>query len=146
MNNSIIDAKTAPYGALVLRVSLGIMFLAHSLYLKVMVFTVPGTVQYFESLGLPGFSTYLVLTAEILGGIALILGLYTRPVAFALVPVLLGALWVHSGNGWVFSAKGGGWEYPLFLTLAAIVQGLLGDGAYSVKGRSTNEQTGAEAV
>ena len=124
----MIDTKTAPYGALLLRVSLGVMFIAHSLYLKVMVFTIPGTVQFFESLGLPGFSAYLVIGAETLGGIALMLGFYTRSVAFALVPILFGALWVHSGNGWLFTAKGGGWEYPLFLTLAAIVQGLLGGG------------------
>ena len=106
----MIDSKTAPYAALLLRVSLGMMFIAHSLYLKVVVFTIPGTVQFFESLGLPGFSAYLVIAAESLGGIALVLGFYTRPVVIALVPVLLGALWVHSGNGWVFSAQGGGWE------------------------------------
>jgi putative oxidoreductase len=71
-------------------------------------------------------------------------------VAFALVPVLLGALWVHSGNGWLFSAKGGGWEFPLFLTMAAIVQGLLGDGAFALSRRSLNasaaNSTGAKAV
>ena len=92
MRQDIIDEKTAPYAALLLRVSLGIMFIAHSLYLKVVVFTVPGTVQFFESLGLPGFSAYLVIAAEVIGGTALVLGVYTRPVAFALVPVLLGAL------------------------------------------------------
>ena len=129
----MIDTKTAPYAALVLRVSLGVMFIAHSLYLKVMVFTIPGTVQFFESIGLPGFSAYLVIAAEAIGGIALVLGIYTRPVALALVPVLLGALWVHSGNGWLFTAKGGGWEYPLFLAVAAIVQALLGDGALAMK-------------
>jgi len=128
----MIDTKTAPYGALLLRIALGVMFIAHSLYLKVFVFTVPGTVQFFESLGLPGFTAYLVIGAEIFGGVALILGVYTRLVALALVPVLLGALWVHSGNGWVFSAKGGGWEYPLFLTAAAFVQALLGGGAHRV--------------
>ncbi|MDA1090195.1 MAG: DoxX family protein [Proteobacteria bacterium] len=146
----MIDPKTAPYAALVLRVSLGIMFIAHSLYLKVVVFTIPGTVQYFESLGLPGFSTYLVIGAETFGGIALVLGVYTRPVALALVPVLLGALWVHSGNGWVFSGKGGGWEYPLFLIVAVIVQAMLGDGALAVSKRRQhpffNDPAGTEAV
>ena len=150
MRQDIIDEKTAPYAALLLRVSLGIMFIAHSLYLKVVVFTVPGTVQFFESLGLPGFSAYLVIAAEVIGGTALVLGVYTRPVAFALVPVSLGALWVHSGNGWLFSAKGGGWEFPLFLTMAAIVQGLLGDGAFALSRRSLNasaaNSTEAKAV
>jgi putative oxidoreductase len=130
----MIDNRTAPYAALVLRVALGVMFLAHSLYLKVFVFTVPGTVGFFESLGLPAFFAYLTILAETGGGIALILGFQTRLVALALIPVLLGATWVHSGNGWLFTAQGGGWEYPLFLAVAAVVQALLGGGAYAVKG------------
>lgn len=129
----MIDSKTAPYAALVLRVALGVMFLAHSLYLKVFVFTVAGTVGFFESLGLPGAFAYLTILAEIGGGLALILGFQTRLVAIALLPVLLGATWVHSGNGWVFSAEGGGWEYPVFLAVATVVQALLGAGAYAVK-------------
>lgn len=129
----MIDSKTAPYAALLLRVSLGIMFLAHSLYLKVFVFTVPGTVGFFESLGLPAIAAYLTILAEIAGGIALILGFQTRLVALAVIPVLLGATWVHAGNGWVFSNQGGGWEYPLFLVVAALVQALLGSGAYALK-------------
>ncbi|WP_422369588.1 DoxX family protein [Pelagibius sp.] len=129
----MIDNKTAPYAALILRVALGIMFLAHSLYLKVFVFTMPGTVGFFESLGLPGVVAYLTVIAEIVGGVALILGIQTRLVAVALLPVLLGATWVHAGNGWLFTAEGGGWEYPVFLIAAAVVQALLGDGAHAVK-------------
>ena len=129
----MIDSKTAPYAALILRVALGVMFLAHSLYLKVFVFTVAGTVGFFESLGLPGAFAYLTILAEIGGGLALILGFQTRLVALALLPVLLGATWVHAGNGWVFSAEGGGWEYPVFLAVATVVQALLGSGAYAVK-------------
>jgi putative oxidoreductase len=129
----MIDSKTAPYAALVLRVALGVMFLAHSLYLKVFVFSVAGTVGFFESLGLPGFLAYLTILAEVGGGIALILGFHTRLVAVALLPVLLGATWAHAGNGWLFSAEGGGWEYPLFLAVAAVVQALLGSGAYAVR-------------
>ena len=129
----MIDTKTAPYAALVLRVALGVMYVAHSLYLKVFVFTVAGTVGFFESLGLPALFAYLTLFAEIAGGIALILGFQTRLVALALLPVLIGATWVHAGNGWVFSNQGGGWEYPVFLIVASVVQALLGSGAYAVK-------------
>ncbi len=128
----MIDQKTAPYAALVMRVALGVMFIAHSLWLKVFVFTLPGTVQFFESLGLPGAAAYLVLAAEAIGGCLLVLGLGTRWVALALIPVLLGATWVHSGNGWLFTNQGGGWEYPLFLSVAAVAQGLLGDGAHAL--------------
>ena len=91
--------------------------------------------QFFDSLGLPGALAYATFAAELVGGLLLIAGVGTRWVAAALVPVLLGAAWVHSGNGWLFSAPKGGWEYPVFLTLAAVVQALLGDGAYALGGR-----------
>ena len=128
----MIDQKTAPLGAFVLRVSLGSMFVAHSVILKLMVFGLPGTAKFFESLGLPGFLAYATFAAEAVGGILLILGVQTRLVALALIPVLLGAAWVHIGNGWVFSAKGGGWEYPAFLIAASVAVALLGDGAYAL--------------
>ena len=63
----------------------------------------------------------------------LLAGFAVRTVSLALIPVLLGATFVHIGNGWVFSNANGGWEYPAFLTLAAIVQALLGPGNYAVR-------------
>ncbi len=129
----MIETKTAPYAALLLRVSLGLMFIAHSVLLKLVVFSLPGTAQYFGSLGLPPALAYLVFAAEAVGGLALILGIQTRWVAAALIPVLLGATWVHAGNGWVFSNAGGGWEYPAFLIVALVVQMLLGDGAHALR-------------
>ncbi|MEZ5585192.1 MAG: hypothetical protein R3F37_22780, partial [Candidatus Competibacteraceae bacterium] len=56
-----------------------------------------------------------------------------RIVSLALVPVLLGAAYVHFGNGWVFSNPNGGWEYPVFLTIIAIVQALLGPGRFALR-------------
>jgi len=131
MNNQSLNA-TAPYGAFLLRVSLGVMFLAHGLILKYFTFTLAGTAQWFESIGLPGYLAYVTFGVETLGGIALILGYQTRLVSLIVVPVLIGALSVHIGNGWVFSAKGGGWEYPLFLIVLALVQSLLGGGAFAI--------------
>lgn len=128
----MIDTRTAPYGALLLRVSLGALLLAHGLLLKVFTFTVAGTVGYFESIGYPGVFAYLVIGGEILGGLALILGVWTRWVALLAVPILIGATLQHIPNGWVFSAAQGGWEFPAFWTLALIVQALLGDGAYAL--------------
>jgi len=127
--------RQTDYAALLLRLGLGAMFLAHGL-LKLSVFTLPGTAQFFASVGLPGWLAYPVTFAEIAGGVLLITGLGARWVALALVPVLLGATSVHLGNGWVFSAPGGGWEYPAFLTLAAVVQALLGPGAYALRAGS----------
>jgi len=125
------DANRIDLAAGLLRTGLGVMFIAHAL-LKYFVFTLPGTAQFFESLGLPGFLGYATFAAELAGGAMLIIGAYTRVVAFALVPVLLGATWAHLGNGWLFTAPNGGWEYPAFLTLAAVVVGLLGEGRYSI--------------
>jgi putative oxidoreductase len=127
----VIDQRTAPYAALVLRVTLGVMFIAHSLILKHFTYTLPGTAQFFESIGLPGALAYLTFWAELLGGIALVAGFATRWVSLALMPILIGATWVHIGNGWVFSAANGGWEYPVFLIAVSLVQSLLGDGAYA---------------
>lgn len=130
----MVDPRTTPYAALLLRLALGTMFVAHAL-LKVFVFTIPGTVQFFESLGLPAALAYATIAAELVGGALLILGIGTRWVAVALTPFLLGATWVHLGNGWLFSAPKGGWEYPVFLTIATAVQALLGDGAFALGNR-----------
>ena len=124
------DARNADYAALLLRVSLGLMFIAHAL-LKYFVFTLPGTAQFFGSLGLPGALAYVTFAAELVGGILLIAGFKVRIVALALVPIMLGATWAHAGNGWVFSGKGGGWEYPAFWTVTLLVQALLGNGAFA---------------
>jgi putative oxidoreductase len=128
----MIDSRTAPYAAFVLRVALGGMFIAHSLVLKHFTYTLPGTAQFFESIGLPAALAYLTFWAELLGGVALVAGVGTRWVAIALVPILIGATWVHAGNGWVFSAPNGGWEYPVFLIVASFVQALLGDGRFAL--------------
>ena len=128
----MIDTKLAPYGATLLRVTLGVMFLAHSVVLKYFTYTLPGTAKFFESLGLPGPLAYVVFAMEAVAGVLLILGVKTRWVALALVPVLVGAAAVHIGNGWVFSAPNGGWEYPVFLVIASLVQAMLGDGAYAL--------------
>ena len=125
------DFRQTAVAALVLRLSLGTMFVAHAL-LKYFVFTLPGTAQFFESLGLPGALGYATFAAELVGGILLLLGVYTRVVAVAVLPVLLGATWAHSGNGWLFTAPKGGWEYPAFLALVAVVVSFLGGGRYAL--------------
>ncbi len=115
--------------ALLLRLSLGIMFYAHA-WLKIKVFTPAGTAKYFESLGVPGWLAYATMAAEIAGGTLLILGIETRWVALALVPLILGTIvLVHGKNGWVFTNKDGGWEYPAFWAVGLLVLALLGDGS-----------------
>lgn len=124
-------AASSELGATLLRVSLGVMWMAHAL-LKWWVFTLPGTAQYFVSVGLPGWLAYPVFAAELLGGLALVLGVYARQVALALVPVMSVAAWVHAPNGWVHTSAGGGWEYPVFLVAASLALWLIGDGALTI--------------
>ena len=126
-----MKSNTTDYAALVLRLALGTMFLTHGL-LKFFVFTLPGTAGFFASVGFPGWTAYIVVPAEVLAGVALIAGFQTRWVALAGVPILLGSLAVHAGNRWVFSNANGGWEYPLFLVVTALVVALLGGGRFAV--------------
>ena len=129
----MIDDRTAPYGAALLRITAGLAFLAHAA-IKLFVFTPAGTMHYFASLGLPGWFGLFIIAAEILAGLALILGFYARVAAILIAPDLLGAIWlVHLKNGFVFTAPGGGWEYPAFWTIALIVIALLGDGAWAIR-------------
>jgi len=127
--STLAFTHTAPYGVALLRVTLGVMYLAHSVVLKGFTYTLAGTAKFFESIGLPGPLAYVVFAMEAVGGLLLILGVKTRWVAAALLPILAGATWSHAGNGWVFSAPNGGWEYPVFLAIASVVLILLDDKA-----------------
>lgn len=127
----IQDRLTAD-AVFLLRVALGVMFIAHSWLLKLFVFTLPGTAEFFVSLGLPGWLAYAVFTVEAVAGPLLVLGIQARWVALVMLPVLAGATWAHWGNGWMFGYANGGWEYPAYLTLLAAVQFMLGDGAHAL--------------
>ncbi|HLG79618.1 MAG TPA: DoxX family protein [Bradyrhizobium sp.] len=128
----MIDSRTAPYAALLLRVSLAVLFFAHA-GLKFFVFTPAGTAKFFGSLGMPPELAYVILTAEVLAAVALLLGVWTRVAALLATPILLGAiLTVHGPAGFFFTNPHGGWEFPAFWTVALVVQALLGDGAYAL--------------
>jgi putative oxidoreductase len=127
------EAQLSAYGAFALRVLQGGFFIAHGA-IKYFVFTPAGTAAYFEKLGLPGGLDTLTIAAELLGGLAMVLGVYSRYVALAFVPLMLGTIFTaHGGNGFLFSNPGGGWEFPAFWTVTLLVQALLGDGAFAAK-------------
>lgn len=134
------DARVAPYGALVLRLALGVVFLAHALS-KLLVFTLPGTAAFFERNGFPGWSAYPVFALELLGALLLLSGVGSRWVALVLIPVTAGALLVHLPNGWLFTSPGGGWEFPGFLIAALAAQALLGGGALALRKRDAASRT-----
>jgi putative oxidoreductase len=134
--NRTTDIAATEYGIALLRVSLGVMWIAHAL-LKWFVFTLPGTANFFESVGFPGFLAYPVFAAELIGGVMLLFGVYARQVSLALMPIMLAATWVHVPNGWLHTSPNGGWEYPLFLSIASVALWLLGDGAFSLRRSSS---------
>ena len=125
----LLNANTSTF---LLRVSLGLVLIAHSLYLKLMVFTLGGTAQYFASIGLPEVMAYVVFTIEAIAGVAITLGYKTKMFSAIVVPVLLGATWAHINNGWLFSNAGGGWEYPVILTIMATAQIGLGNDLFAI--------------
>ena len=127
MSNSNSKTNDQSWGLSILRIHLGIILLAHG-WLKISVFTIAGTVGYFASLGLPSFFAYLVIFGEIIGGITLILGIQTRLTALLCLPILIGATFVHLNNGWLFSAEGGGWEFPASLSIIVLTTIFMGSG------------------
>lgn len=132
---NLASGQNPDLAATLLRLTNGVLFVLHA-GLKLFVFTLAGTVGFFESLGLPGFLAYIIIAAELLGGLALIAGFKTRLVSLALIPVLLGALFtVHLDKGFFFSNEGGGWEYLAFWIVALVVQALLGSGLYAIDKR-----------
>ena len=134
----MIDSTRGSYAALLLRVSLGVLFLMHGLYLKVFVFGMAGATQAFASMGLPAWLAWVVMLYETIGGIMLILGIYVPIVAALLgIHMLAATLLGHAGNGWLFTNNGGGYEFTLFWAIACFALALLGPGAHAVmSGRS----------
>jgi len=126
-----MNTTSTNYGAFLTRIALGSILLAHGA-LKIFVFSVPGTVGFFESLGLPAIIAYLTIFGEVFGGTALLLGIYSRLVALLSLPILVGATWAHLGNGWVFSNAGGGWEFPALLVILAIIVTIQGAGSFAI--------------
>lgn len=107
------------YALTVLRMSLGIVFIAHAV-LKFAVFGMAGTELFFKAVGIWSWLAWPVTIVEFVAGMALLAGFYTIFASVLLIPITLGAIWVHWPNGWVFSVPNGGWEYPAFLLVGLV--------------------------
>jgi len=129
---NIVDETYGATGAMLLRLGLGVMWIAHAL-LKWFVFTIPGFTGWLESQGLPVLMAWPVFLFELIGGVMILIGLYGRYVSAALVPIMLVAAWTHVSNGWLHTNVGGGWEYPMFLVIASIAHVLIGDGRFAIR-------------
>jgi len=129
---NIVDDTYGATGAMILRLGLGVMWIAHAL-LKWFVFTIPGFASWLETQGIPAFMAWPVFLLELAGGIMILIGFYGRYASAILVPIMLVAAWTHLPNGWAHTSEGGGWEYPMFLVLASIAHVLIGDGRFAIR-------------
>lgn len=126
------EEKLSDFGKLILRVGLGIVFIAHG-QLKVFVFGLPHAAEVFIGHGLPGWTVYPAAAIELVGGTLLILGIGTRLASPLLFCIAFGAGAVHFGNGWNYtSPPNGGWEYGIFLAVVAAAVMLLGPGSMTL--------------
>ena len=132
------EQKDLDLGLLILRVSLGIVFLAHG-WLKVFTFGLARAMEVFEAHTvlhinlIPGWFAPPAAVIEWVGGFMLILGLKLRWATPFLAAVALGAGAVHFENGWNYTSKpDGGWEYGIFLMLCCIALYLTGPGKYTL--------------
>lgn len=118
-------------GVFILRVVLGITFFAHGL----VKFQngLGGLVGWFQSMGIPGFMAYAVGTIELVGGIALILGLGTRIISALLVAIMLVAtLKVKLAAGFLGNGQGAGYELDIALMVMALHLALNGSSFLSL--------------
>ena len=123
------------YGALVLRIVLGVVYLAHA-YLALVVMGPAKAIEYQRAvhIPLPEVGVWYLIVAHGLGGVLLILGLMVRGAALANIPVMAGALWfVHLHQGFFILNGRSGYEYVLVLLGATVAQALLGAGAFTLK-------------
>ena len=123
------------YGALVLRVFLGAIYIAHA-YLALVVMGPAKTIEYQRAMHmpLPEIGVWYLILAHGLGGILLVLGVLVRWAALVNIPIMAGALWyVHLSQGFFIFGSKSGYEYVLFLVGATVAQALLGPGAFTLK-------------
>ena len=129
----MINYRSAPYAALLLRLTLGSLFIAH-LYWKFAI--LPGGLQKwwsnFETNGYHWLVPWYAISAEFAGALLLIPGIYTRWVSLYAMPLMIGAsqFWLVR-KGFYFAAAG--CELPVIWTIMLILQAMLGDGPYAAK-------------
>ena len=129
---SVLKKLNPDWGVAMLRITMGVLFLAH-VVMRISMVTMPVSVEFFNSVGLPSWVAYTVTATEAVCGVLLIIGWLVRLASLVCLPVLVGAIvLVHGENGFFFSNPNGGWEYPAFWVVALLAQSTFGAGAFSI--------------
>ena len=118
-----------------LRLAMGVMFLAHGTLWKLIQAGPQHTIPWFVGHGYPAAFGWFVIAMESLGGLALLLGWRVRLVAPALAVLMAGITSHQFPNGWLYTYPQGGWEYPAFWTVCLVVLALLGPGRFALDNR-----------
>ena len=136
------DPKMREYGTALLRIILGVVFFAHG-YLKFFKMGMDGAVGFFTSLGIPApaLAAWGVTWLEMIGGIALILGIFT-PVLGVLFAIEMAGVLLTAKRGQGFFAPKG-YEFELTLLVASLALALSGPGAFSLQRRLRGRDTTA---
>jgi putative oxidoreductase len=127
----MIDIRTAPFAALLLRVTIAGLFI-FALYGKFIVRPISLWWNGLLKAGYPEWVLAYSLSAEFAAAVFLLLGIYTRWVSLYTIPMMMGAtqFWM-ARKGFPFTEAG--WEMPFVWTIMLLIQALLGDGAFAVK-------------
>jgi len=152
MSNATVDSKRlfipalggiyealSPYTWLMVRVVAGALLIPHG-YAKLFGGQLEGVIGFMGSLGLvpAAFWGWVIALLEFFGGIMLVVGFLTRPVAAMVVGFMaVAAFYVHWGNGFFWTS--GGFEYPLMWGVVALAILIRGAGEYSVDARLRRE-------
>lgn len=135
-------AKLDPYMLPMLRVVLGLILIPHGCQKAFGWFGGAGFARFtqiFESIGYkPGaLWVTVIILIELVGGICLVLGLFTRAVSLLVALFMVNAIWVTSAKGFFWTA--GGYEFSLLLLAVALVFTVRGAGDYSLDSKMSRE-------
>lgn len=119
------------FAALLLRITLGLIFLTHGL-IKFFILTSAGNESYFSIFSFSPMFGYILVIIELITGIFLLSGLFTRVFSLIAIIDMAGVTYAHFNNGFIFSNQGGGWEYPAFMIIIGLASFILGSGRYSL--------------
>jgi putative oxidoreductase len=135
-------AKLDPFMLPMLRIVLGVILIPHGCQKAFGWFGGAGFARFsqiFESIGYkPGaLWVTLIILVEIVGGLCLMLGLFTRAVSLLVALFMANAIWVTSAKGFFWTAQG--YEYSLLLLAVALVFTVRGGGSYSLDSKMSRE-------